>query len=204
MAGKTPDLPEGLAHFPGWLDHEAQKELVAALRKTAAAAPPRHMETRGGKMSVAMTSAGRVGWVSDRRLGYRYEPRQPSGAPWPAIPDEALRIWRALSGWAEDPDCLLLNHYGEGARMGLHRDADEGEFAAPVLSVSLGDPGLFRYGGLERGAPTRSLWLNSGDALLMGGASRLIWHGVDRIKFGESALLAKGGRLNLTMRVVKS
>lgn len=196
-------MPEGLQHFPAWLSHEAQQALVSSLRKVAAAAPPRRMETRGGKrMSVAMTCAGRVGWVSDRK-GYRYEPAQPSGAPWPPIPEEALAIWRAVSGWDGTPDCLLLNHYAEGARMGLHQDADEGEFAAPVVSVSLGDPARFRYGGPERKDPTRSFELHSGDVLVMGGASRLIWHGVDRISFGISPLLAHGGRLNLTMRVVR-
>lgn len=196
-------LPEGLTLHHGFLDPPAQAALLGALRDAARIAPPRRMEVPGGRqMSVAMTSAGRLGWVSDRR-GYRYEPLQPTGAPWPPIPEEALAIWRAVSGWAADPDCLLINHYAEGAKMGLHRDADEGEFAAPVISVSLGDPARFRIGGLERRDATRSFELISGDVLVMGGASRLIWHGVDRIRFGVSPLLAQGGRLNLTMRVVK-
>lgn len=195
--------PPGLILHDGFLDAAAQAALVAALRAVAAAAPLRRMETPNGRrMSVAMTCAGRVGWVSDRR-GYRYEPAQPSGAPWPPIPEEALAIWRAVSGWEGEPDCLLLNHYAEGARMGLHRDADEGEFAAPVVSVSLGDPARFRHGGLDRRDRTRSFRLRSGDVLVMGGPSRLIWHGVDRIDFGVSPLLAQGGRLNLTMRVVR-
>ncbi|WP_340108415.1 alpha-ketoglutarate-dependent dioxygenase AlkB [Pikeienuella sp. HZG-20] len=196
-------LPPGVLLFDGFLDAPAQTALLEALRGVAAAAPPRRMETPNGRrMSVAMTSAGRVGWVADRS-GYRYEPRQPSGAPWPPIPEQALAIWRAVSGWAEPPDCLLLNHYEAGAKMGLHRDADEGAFAAPVVSVSLGDPARFRLGGLRRRDPTRSFELRSGDVLVMGGASRLIWHGVDRIDFGVSPLLAQGGRLNLTMRVVR-
>lgn len=197
-------LPEGLVLHHGHLDGAAQAALLSALRETARAAPPRRMETRGGRrMSVAMTSAGRLGWVSDAR-GYRYEPRQPSGAPWPPIPEEALAIWRAVSGWPEPPDCLLLNHYGEGARMGLHQDRDENAYEAPVVSVSLGDPARFRFGGLERSERTRSFELLSGDVLVMGGPSRLIWHGVDRIRFGVSPLLEKGGRLNLTMRVVRA
>lgn len=195
-------LPDGVTLHDGFLDGAAQTSLIGALRVVAAAAPPRRMETPNGRrMSVAMTSAGRVGWVTDRK-GYRYEPRQLTGAPWPPIPEEALAIWRRVSGWAADPDCLLVNHYAEGAKMGLHRDADEGEFAAPVVSVSLGDPARFRIGGLERRAPTKSFELRSGDVLVMGGVSRLVWHGVDRIRFGLSPLLAQGGRLNLTMRVV--
>ncbi|QIE57162.1 alpha-ketoglutarate-dependent dioxygenase AlkB [Pikeienuella piscinae] len=195
-------LPDGVTLHDGFLDAVAQIALVGALRTVAAVAPPRRMEAPNGRrMSVAMTSAGRVGWVTDRK-GYRYEPRQMNGAPWPPIPAEALAIWRAVSGWDSDPDCLLLNHYAEGAKMGLHRDADEGEFAAPVVSVSLGDPARFRIGGLARRDSTKSFELRSGDVLVMGGASRLIWHGVDRIRYGVSPLLARGGRLNLTMRVV--
>ncbi len=196
-------LPEGLRLLDGYLDAPAQARLLATLREVARAAPPRRMEAaRGRLMSVAMTSAGRVGWVSDR-TGYRYEPRQPSGDPWPAIPAPALAIWRAVSGWPADPDCLLLNQYREGARLGLHRDEDEKEFDAPVVSVSLGDPARFRYGGLDRRDPTKSFELRSGDVLVMGGPARLIWHGVDRILFGRSPLLEGGGRLNLTMRVVR-
>jgi alkylated DNA repair protein (DNA oxidative demethylase) len=117
-----------------------------------------------------------------------------------------LAVWRAVSGWGADPDCCLINWYAEGARMGLHRDADEGEaaFAAPVVSISLGDPARFRIGGPERRDPTRSFWLRSGDVLVMGGASRLAYHGVDRIAFGEGALLPGGGRINVTLRVVAS
>lgn len=196
-------LPEGVTLHDGFLDPGAQAALVEDLRRVAEAAPPRRPVTPWGKeMSVAMTSAGRVGWVTDRK-GYRYEPLQPDGAPWPPIPDAALGIWRAVSGWPDDPDCMLLNHYGEGAKMGLHRDADEGEFAAPVVSVSLGDPARFRIGGPTRKGPTAAIELRSGDVLVMGGASRLAYHGVDRIDYGASPLLPKGGRINLTMRVVR-
>lgn len=196
-------LPPGLRLLDGFLDAPAQAALRDALGEVARAAPPRRMEVPGGRlMSVAMTSAGRVGWVSDRS-GYRYARAQPSGAPWPPVPAEALAVWRAVSGWPADPDCLLLNRYREGARMGLHRDADEKEFGAPVVSVSLGDPARFRFGGLARSDPTRSFELRSGDVLVMGGPARLIWHGVDRIGYGVSTLLEGGGRLNLTMRVVR-
>jgi alkylated DNA repair protein (DNA oxidative demethylase) len=95
-----------------------------------------------------------------------------------------------------------VNFYGEGARMGLHQDRDEGDFSFPVLSISLGDEALFRMGGVERAQPTRSVWLRSGDVVLMGGEARLAWHGIDRVRHGSSALLPKGGRINLTLRVV--
>jgi DNA oxidative demethylase len=148
-----------------------------------------------------MTSAGRVGWVTDR-AGYRYADRHPSGVACPPIPEAVLAIWRGVTGLARDPDCCLVNWYGEGARMGLHQDRDEGDFGWPVVSVSLGDDGLFRMGGAARRDPTTSLWLTSGDVVVMGGAARLAFHGVDRIRFGSSTLLPPGGRLNLTLRVV--
>ncbi len=186
----------------GWLDRPAQEALVEALRGVVRDAPLVVPEVPGGRrMSVRMTSAGRVGWTSDAG-GYRYAARHPSGAPWPPIPDPVLAVWRGATGLSRDPDCCLVNWYGEGARMGLHQDRDEGDFAWPVVSVSLGDDGLFRMGGLSRGDPTRSLWLASGDVVVMGGAARLAFHGVDRIRFGSSTLLPQGGRLNLTLRVV--
>jgi alkylated DNA repair protein (DNA oxidative demethylase) len=152
-------------------------------------------------MRVRMTSAGRYGWFSDRR-GYRYIPRHPDGGAWPPIPGPVLDEWRALVSPERDPDCCLVNFYGEGARMGLHRDADERDFRWPVLSISLGDPATFRIGGPERSDPTTSLPLESGDVVVMGGAARLAYHGIDRIRFGVSPLLPEGGRINLTLRVV--
>jgi alkylated DNA repair protein (DNA oxidative demethylase) len=157
-------------------------------------------------MSVRMTAAGRLGWVIERGR-YRYSPVHPeTHRPWPAIPAQVLEVWRAVSGWPDDPDCCLVNWYAQGARMGLHRDADEGEaaFAAPVVSISLGDPARFRMGGPERRDPTRSLVLHSGDVLVMGGPARLAYHGVDRVLFGAGYLLPGGGRINLTLRVVRS
>ena len=100
------------------------------------------------------------------------------------------------------PDCCLINYYGEDARMGLHQDKDEADFSYPVVSISLGDDGLLRLGNPTRGGTTDSLWLNSGDVVVMGGEARLAYHGVDRIRFKSSRLLPKGGRLNLTLRVV--
>ncbi len=192
----------GMALYPGWLDRPAQEALVADLRAVIAAAPLFAPHTRWGKpMSVRMTAAGRFGWYSDRR-GYRYIDHHPGGGPWPPIPDRVLALWRALSGASRDPECCLLNWYGPDARMGLHQDRDEADFTQPVLSVSLGDDGLFRVGNQERGGPTESVWLRSGDVLVMGGAARLLHHGIDRIAPGTSTLLPAPGRINLTLRVV--
>ncbi len=192
----------GVDVLRGALGAEEQVRLVALVRGIARAAPMFHPETRWGKaMSVKMTSAGAFGWVSDRR-GYRYEPRHPGGGAWPEIPREILEIWQAFAGGARAPQCCLVNYYGEGARMGLHQDRDEADFTQPVVSVSLGDEGLFRVGNVERSGKTESLWLKSGDVVVLGGEARLRHHGVDRIRFGSSALLEGGGRINLTLRVV--
>jgi alkylated DNA repair protein (DNA oxidative demethylase) len=204
--GETEEIA-GFRIHRGLLGPEQQRGVIDDLRAVIRAAPLVRPVTAWGKpMSVRMTSAGRLGWVIDRGR-YRYADRHPeTGAPWPAIPERVLALWRAVSGWPDDPDCCLVNWYAEGARMGLHRDADEGEdaFAAPVVSLSLGDPARFRMGGTERRDPTRSTILRSGDVVVMGGAARLAYHGVDRILFGEGGLLPDGGRINLTLRVVAS
>ena len=149
-----------------------------------------------------MTNYGPLGWVSDIR-GYRYQPLHPeTGDSWPAIPEALLQTWESLSSFPDLPEACLVNWYEGMARMGLHQDRDEEEFAAPVLSVSLGDTCLFRYGGLKRNDPTKSVKLESGDVLLIGGASRLCFHGVDRVMTGSSDLLPRGGRINLTLRRV--
>lgn len=193
---------KGFQIFPGLLEPAAQRDLVEELRQIIRAAPLFSPMTPYGKpMSVRMTSAGRYGWYADRR-GYRYIDRHPSGVAWPPIPVSILQIWRALVGPDRDPDCCLINFYGEGARMGMHQDKDEKYVSWPVLSVSLGDEGLFRMGTPTRGGKTESIWLRSGDAVLIGGEARLAYHGVDRIRFGSSSLLPKGGRINLTCRVV--
>lgn len=193
----------GIAVYKGLLDSTAQKELVRAVRKVAEHAPLFSPMTPYGKpMRVRMTSAGRYGWVSDRS-GYRYSKVHPDGMVWPDIPDPVLDVWNQVSGSTRAPECCLINFYGEGARMGLHQDRDEEDFTHPVVSISLGDDGLFRIGGTSRGGSTESLWLASGDVLVMSGDARLTYHGVDKIRFGSSRLLSKGGRLNLTLRVVE-
>lgn len=205
-ADKDTALPPGWTIWRGWLDGQAQAAMATDLRALLARAPlVRPVTPWGRPMSVRMSAAGRLGWVIERGR-YTYSPVHPgTGRPWPPIPPSVLAVWRALSGWPADPDCCLINWYGEGARMGLHRDADEGEaaFAAPVVSISLGDPARFRIGGLARRDPTRSLILHSGDVLAMGGPARLAYHGIDRLLFGQGSLLPDGGRINLTLRVVR-
>ncbi|GGD19745.1 alpha-ketoglutarate-dependent dioxygenase AlkB family protein [Sinisalibacter lacisalsi] len=188
--------------YRGFLGPVAQADLAEALRGVVAAAPLFSPETRWGrKMSVRMTSAGRYGWYSDRR-GYRYIDHHPSGTPWPAIPEQVREVWRAVAPDARAPDCCLVNFYGGEAKMGMHQDRDEADFSQPVVSISLGDEGLFRIGGTERGGSTESVWLASGDVLVLDGPARLAFHGIDRIRAGSSTLLKEGGRINLTLRVV--
>lgn len=184
------------------LDLSTQKRVVTQLRDIVAKAPLHQPVTRWGKpMSVKMTAAGKYGWISDRR-GYRYATAHPNGMNWPDIPKEILSIWKHFVPEARDPECCLINFYDPNARMGLHQDRDEIDFSQPVLSISLGDDGLFRIGGPERSNKTRSIWLRSGDIVVLEGKSRLAFHGVDRIKPGTSDLLDKPGRINLTLRVV--
>ncbi len=198
-------LVPGLVHHPDYLDRPAQERLLESIRDVTRAAPlyvPR-MPRTGKPFSVRMTNCGPLGWVSDVQ-GYRYQPTHPeTGEPWPAMLDEVLRAWDTLSGYPHPPDACLVNFYEPGARMGMHQDKDEEEFAAPVVSLSLGDTALFRYGGLDRKDPTRSVRLRSGDAIVFGGPARLIHHGIDRLIPDTSDLLPQGGRLNLTLRQVK-
>lgn len=192
----------GFEIWKGFLGSELQAAILEDVRSIARAAPLFQPDTPYGKpMSVRMTSAGRFGWFSDR-TGYRYAAQHPSGVDWPAIPPAILDVWSQATGLERRPDCCLVNWYGEGARMGMHQDRDEADFKWPVVSVSLGDEGLFRIGNQTRGGKTESIWLHSGDVVVMGGEARLSYHGVDRIRFGSSRLLPRGGRLNLTLRVV--
>lgn len=192
----------GFKIFTGWFAADQQMQIVDEIRELVRCAPLFHpITSRGRKMSVRMTSAGDWGWISDH-AGYRYERLHPNGAPWPEIPEVLLETWARVTGLTQSPNSCLVNYYGEAARMGLHQDKDEGDFSWPVVSVSLGDEALFRIGGVQKGGSTQSIWLESGDLVVMGGAARLAYHGIDRIRFGSSKLLQKGGRINLTLRVV--
>jgi DNA oxidative demethylase len=194
----------GFRILPGYFDRTGQERLLAAVREVIRRAPiytPR-MPKSGKPMSVRMTNCGPLGWVTDER-GYRYQPTHPeTGEPWPPIPDLLLAAWQELAQYSHPPEACLVNVYGPTARMGPHQDRDEEDFAAPVLSLSLGDACLFRIGGTRRSDPSRSLQLCSGDALVLGGKARLAFHGVDRIIPGTSTLLPEGGRINLTLRRV--
>lgn len=191
----------GFTLLPGRLDATAQARLVDAVLAAAAEAPFHRQLTPGGKpMGVQNTGMGPLSWVTDAR-GYRYEPNHPlTGRPWPPMPQILQTLWAELVDARVPADACLVNLYREGAKMGLHRDEDEADFRFPVLSVSLGDTAVFRLGGLKRTDPTRSVRLASGDVCLLAGASRLAFHGVDRILNGSSRLVPGGGRINLTLR----
>ena len=194
-----------LKHFSKKLDRTAQAELLAELRSIIAASPlfTPTMPRSGKPMSVRMTNAGALGWVTDQERGYRYQATHPdTGRPWSPIPPMLLDLWDEVAGYAPPPEACLINYYAGNAKMGLHQDKDEEDFAAPVVSVSLGDTAAFRVGGPSRKDPTRSLELASGDVVVLGGTDRLAYHGVDRILPGTSDLLPEGGRFNLTLRRV--
>jgi DNA oxidative demethylase len=198
-------FPDGFRYVPGRFDAEACKTLLGALRDVIATAPlfvptmPRTAKPFG----VRMTNCGPLGWVSDQERGYRYQSTHPvTGAPWPPIPAILLELWADLAGYPAPPEACLVNYYGTGTKMGSHVDADEQDFSAPVISISLGDDATFHVGGLARSDPKHRIRLCSGDVVVLGGAARRAYHGIDRVFAGTSTLLAEGGRINLTLRRV--
>lgn len=178
--------------------------LIAALRDIVAQAPFRRMQTPGGhQMSVAMSNCGDVGWVTDR-TGYRYDRADPeTGRNWPAMPPSFVSLARevaAVGGFPNfAPDACLINRYEPGARMSLHQDRDEQDFNAPIVSVSLGLPAIFLFGGPKRSDKPRRYRLEHGDVVVWGGPSRLFFHGVAPLAEGEHALIGRQ-RINLTFR----
>jgi len=178
--------------------------LLAAVAAVEAAAPFRHMVTPGGfAMSVGMTNCGAAGWVTDRG-GYRYDACDPaSGRPWPAMPEAFARLAEAAAEEAGypgfRPDACLLNRYLPGARLSLHQDRNERDFAQPIVSVSLGLPATFQFGGPRRADPVRRIGLLHGDVVVWGGPARLHHHGVLALKDGLHPALGRQ-RLNLTFR----
>lgn len=194
-----------MEYFPAKLNEAAQDSLLAELRRIIAEAPlfTPTMPRSGTPMSVRMTNCGPLGWVTDKERGYRYQPTHPmTGKPWPPMPQVLLDLWNEVSGYPAPPEACLINYYAGTAKMGLHQDKDEEDFAAPVLSVSLGDTGIFRVGGKSRKDPTQTFELKSGDVVVLGGKDRLAYHGIDRVLPGTSVLLPDGGRFNLTLRRV--
>jgi alkylated DNA repair protein (DNA oxidative demethylase) len=198
-------LEEGAVLLRGFASAEAPM-LVEEVARIAQAAAFRHLVTPGGyTMSVAMTNCGRLGWVSDR-TGYRYDPVDPdTGAPWPSMPEAFLDIAvraAAEAGFANyDPDACLINRYIAGAKLSLHQDRDEKDAWAPIVSVSLGLPAVFLWGGKRRSYPVRRLRLESGDIVVWGGPARFVYHGVAPLKDGQHPMTG-AARINLTFRKV--
>jgi alkylated DNA repair protein (DNA oxidative demethylase) len=198
-------LEEGAVLLHGFALAEAAA-LVEEAARVAETAPFRHLVTPGGfTMSVAMTNCGRVGWVSDR-TGYRYDPLDPATcAPWPAMPaqflDLAARAAAEAGFTGYDPDACLINRYTAGSKLGLHQDRDEKDAWSPIVSVSLGLPATFLWGGKRRGDPVRRMRLESGDVVVWGGPARFVYHGVAPLKDGQHALTGSA-RINLTFRKV--
>ena len=192
--------PSGFRLLPGRLDEKAQATLVSQVLAAAESAPFHRPVTPGGQpMSVEMTGLGPLCWITDAK-GYRYEAVHPlTGMAWPAIPRVLLDLWAELCDGATPPDACLVNLYRGAAKMGLHQDRDEADFAFPVVSVSLGDTAVFRIAPPE-GGPSRSVRLASGDVCVLAGPARLARHGIDRVLGGSSTLIPGGGRLNLTLR----
>lgn len=196
-------LGPGTTFFHGLIVDDAPA-LLAQIGQIQEHAPLRHLVTPGGKkMSVAMTNCGSLGWVSDH-AGYRYQAHDPlTGKPWPAMPPLLLSV----AQWAAEkagypgflPTACLINCYQTGARMGLHQDRDEGDLTAPIVSISLGLPATFIWGGLQRVGKTRRYLLKHGDVLVWGGPDRLRFHGVAPLKAGNHPLTGDT-RINITFR----
>lgn len=198
-------IPQGFRWLPARFEQSAQTRLLAAVRCVIADAPlyVPAMPRTGKEMSVLMTNCGALGWVTDQERGYRYQAQHPvTGRPWPAIPAELFDLWSEVAGYPAPPEACLVNYYSHVAKMGSHRDADEQDFSAPVVSVSLGDDAVFHVGGPRRSDPKSRMTLKSGDVVVLGGESRLAYHGIDRMLPTTSDLLEEGGRINLTLRRV--
>jgi DNA oxidative demethylase len=200
-----PHLPPGLIHLKAALPKSIQTEMVKTVREIAKTAPFRHATTKsGGIYSAEMTNCGPVGWWSDAR-GYRYTGTDPrSGQPWPEIPKIFTgALSTALSGTVAQgftPDACLINHYVKGAKMGLHQDKDEADFSHPIVTVCLGAAADFLMGGFARSDKPDILVVESGDVLIMGGESRMRFHGIRKMYPGTSPLPGLDGRLSLTFR----
>jgi DNA oxidative demethylase len=196
-------MAEGAMLLRGFA-RSVERDLIADISAVVAQAPFRHMVTPGGhQMSVAMTNCGGAGWVTDR-TGYRYDARDPeAGRPWPEMPPSFRRLAEqaaVAAGFTKfSPDACLINRYQPGARMSLHQDKDEHDFGAPIVSVSLGLPATFLFGGLQRSDKPQRYRLEHGDIAVWGGPARLVFHGVAPLADGEHAVMGRQ-RINLTFR----
>ena len=203
LAEKTEALAPGAVLLRGFAARH-DRALLSAIEAVAAKAPFRRMTTPGGfEMSVAMTNCGTAGWITDRR-SYRYTREDPeSGRPWPAMPALFSRLATdaaALAGYAGfAPDACLINRYEPGTKLSPHQDRDEADHGHPIVSVSLGVPATFQFGGPKRADPMRKIALSHGDVVVWGGPSRLAHHGVLTLKSGEHPLTGRR-RFNLTLR----
>jgi alkylated DNA repair protein (DNA oxidative demethylase) len=196
---------DGFTHLSGYFAPSEQVELIKMVQKLVAQAPLfRPKMPRSGKpFSVKMTNCGELGWVSDKDGGYRYQATHPeTSRAWPRMPERFLELWADVADCPADPEACLINYYAAGTKLGSHVDSDEAETRAPVVSVSLGDDAVFHVGGLKRSDPKTRLVLKSGDVAILGGESRLAYHGIDRVMKETSELIGGGGRFNLTLRRV--
>ena len=201
----TAKLPNGFAYYPEFFDRPAQKSMLAHVSEAVRGDAPffqGRMPRTGQAISVVGSNFGPLGWVANNK-GYRYDPTHPkTGKPWPPMPQILLDIWDDLTDYPAPPEACLINWYREGNKMGMHVDRDEHDLGAPIVSISLGDPARYRLGGLNRGGKTHALKLSSGDVVVLAGDARQCYHGVDKIFYGQSTLVPKGGRINLTLRRV--
>jgi len=200
-------FPSGFKHYPTYFSPAQQEILIESVKAGVFQAPfyQPTMPRTGAPLSVVMSNFGPLGWVTDKESGYRYETVHPkTGQPWPDLPDLLGNLWDDVTDFPARPEACLINWYKEdkASKMGMHVDNDENDLRAPVVSVSLGDPAMFRIGGPQRGGRTKGIKLFSGDVVVLAGKARLCHHGVSKVFYGESALVPKGGRINLTMRRV--
>lgn len=198
-------FPTGFVYKPEYFTRAEQMSLLDAVAEAARGDAPffqGRMPRTGQPISVVGSNFGPLGWVADIK-GYRYDPVHPkTGKPWPAMPQALLDIWDELTNYSAPPEACLINWYREGNKMGMHVDRDEYDLNAPIVSISLGDPARYRIGGTSRGGKTHSLKLSSGDVVVLADEARQCYHGVDKVFYGQSTLVPKGGRINLTLRRV--
>lgn len=197
---------DGFCYAAEYFSRALQEEALAEIRGICRLAPFYQpcMPRTGRPLSVKMTNAGPLGWVTDKQHGYRYQPQHPvTGKTWPEIPKLFLDLWGALTDYPAPPEACLVNwYYHEGSKMGLHVDQDEPAREAPVVSLSLGASAWFRLGGATAKDPTTRMRLQSGDVIILGGAARRYRHGIDRVIPGSSQLIPSPQRINITLRRV--